>query len=90
MIERNDCMKKCSVIIVDDEKKYWVDDYNCLSKKVCQMRFDFKSKKDLIANFKKLIGQYEGYWYYLLDTNDKIVVSGAFDPEDIKIWKENL
>lgn len=83
-------MKKCSAIIIDDEKEYWVNDYCFLSKKARTIRFDFKSKKEAIANFKELLGKYEGYWYLLIDRYNKTIVSGAFDPDDITFWKENL
>ena len=83
-------MKKYSVIIIDDEQNFWVDDYEFLSVRAKQIRFDFKSKKEAIANFKELIGKYEGYWYLIIDAYKSTIVSGAFDPDDIKIWKENL
>lgn len=83
-------MAKFSVIIVDDEQSFWADDYEYLSTRAKQMRFDFKSKKDIISNFKNLISQYEGYWYLLIDANNSTLFSGALDPNDFEDWKENL
>lgn len=83
-------MVKFSVIIVDDEQSFWVDDYEYLSTMAKQIRFDFKSKKDIISNFKNLINQYEGYWYFLIDANNSTLFSGALDPNDFEDWKENL
>ena len=80
---------KYSIVIIDDEMRFWVDDFEDLSPNAKKIKYYYKNKKQLLKGLDKI--QYdEGYWCYLLDENNNTLISGAFDDMFYEYVEEEL
>lgn len=77
---------KYAIIIVDDEQKYWTEDYKSLSSTAKTIRYEFENKHQLIEGYNIL--EYEGYWYFLIDENNNTLISGSFNGDDCECVEE--
>lgn len=59
-----------------------LDDYDTFKNSEYHLTFNISSK-DVISKFDFLLGLFEGYKYRLLDETGKVIISGAFDPNDV-------
>ena len=80
---------KYSIVIIDDEIKFWVDDFEDLTSQATTVRYYFKNKKQLLKGLED-ISHYEGFWCYLIDENNNTLMSGAFDNMFYEYVEEEL